>query len=79
MGEKSTQYLTRKQAKRKIKDRMHDMADDELERLCERVCGDMSYCIRSEEDVARLTCGDTSTSDGERCGRGLPCPVHWRD
>lgn len=56
MGAKSTQFLTRKQCKRKIKDRMKHMSDKELEDLCEHVVGDKelsNYIVVSEEELLR--------------------------
>ena len=56
MGAKSTQFLTRKQCKRKIKDRMKQMSDKELEDLCEHVVGNEelhNYSIVSQDELDR--------------------------
>lgn len=57
MGYKSTRHLTRKQCRQKIKERLKQMSDTELEDLCEQLLGEKecaNYSIVSEERLAEI-------------------------
>ncbi len=56
-----------------------DVEDEIAETLAERYDTDVDALLEGEADSDDASTCDTVKSDGEVCGRELPCPYHSED